>query len=89
MPRSVRGLGDSRAGEREILKQESYRINGGESGASPGEDESSDAASALRVSEAWATEAFRLPADFLHNLAQPGKKKRCEAWRRRRSSGKD
>lgn len=79
MPRSVRGLGDARTVKRgDILKQESYIFNGGESSsrALPEEDSSSDATSLIRTCEAWATEAFRLPADFLHSLAQPGKKKR-------------
>lgn len=81
MPRSVRGLGDAQVGRRDFLKQESYSFKG-HSSRSPQEEESvSDAATLIRTCEAWATEAFRLPADFLHSLAQPGKKRRSVARR--------
>lgn len=81
MPRSVRGLGDAHAGRRDFLKQESYVIKGRPSAPPPPEDSASDATTCIRTCEAWATEAFRLPADFLHSLAQPGKKRRrvCRA----------
>lgn len=78
MPRSVRGLGDAHPRRRELLKQESYVFKG-ESSRPPREDSVSDATSLIRTCEAWATEAFRLPADFLHSLAQPGKKRRSVA----------
>lgn len=78
MPRSVRGLGDSGAGRRENLKQESYSFRGQQSAAAlhEADEEVSDATTLIRECEAWAAEAFRLPADFLHSFTQPGKKKR-------------
>lgn len=81
--RSVRGLGDAHAGRREFLTQQSFSFNGQQSSRpSPQQEESiSEATSLIRTCEAWAAEAFRLPADFLHSLAQPGKKKRSVAWR--------
>lgn len=78
MPRSVRGLGDAQAGRRDFLKQESYSLKGQSSRPTP-EESVSDATTLIRTCEAWATEAFRLPADFLNSLAQPGKKRRSAA----------
>ncbi|CAN0253799.1 unnamed protein product [Laminaria digitata] len=79
MPRSVRGLGEkSRPSQRSLLQQQSYNFN-----EHPSVVESRvpskttlDADSLIRTCEAWACEAFRLPGDFLHTLAQPAKKKR-------------
>lgn len=91
MPRSVRGLGTDVRGETKkggFLKQESYLFKGDQSSSRLGrreeeeeEQEEDDAAiSLIKTCEAWATEAFRLPADFLHSLSQPGKKKRWVMW---------
>lgn len=83
MPRAaVQGSGPEVRGERTrvFLKQESYHFKGDQSlPARPTheeEEEKADATSLIKACEAWATEAFRLPADFLHGLSQPGKKKR-------------
>lgn len=67
--------------DRPFLKQQSYSFSEHpslvESRSSP--EPVADATSLIRTCEAWACEAFRLPGDFLHTLAEApagGKKKR-------------
>ena len=78
MPRVVRGLGESRRSQRTLLQQQSYNFDEHPSvveSRAPSKT-TLDADSLIRTCEAWACEAFRLPGDFLHTLAQPAKKKR-------------
>lgn len=78
MPRSVRGLGESRPSQRSLLQQQSYNFTEHPSvveSRAPAKT-TLDADSLIRTCEAWACEAFRLPGDFLLSLAQPAKKKR-------------
>lgn len=59
------------------MTQESYSADSRDSTAEKRLPErTSDATSLIRLCEAWATEAFRLPADFLQMLAagQGGKR---------------
>lgn len=73
MPRSVRSERSTRVAQRSSLTQQSYSFNRHQlvtdSGSSP-EKDADPASSFITKCEAWAVEAFSLPADFLYSLSE-------------------